>query len=124
MNRIGSTGIAARTVNTEGRHLTNRAVTGWNADSAEAILITSVGEVCSQRVGGGVGGKVPIHGGATSNHVAYCTADHVGGESRGSKAAEEFSDVCGDGGADRRLGVHAPLAAAPSPMKRKSRHAA
>ena len=123
-NSIWSTRIAARTVEAERRHLSYQSGGGRDANGAEAILVARVGEVRPQRVRGCVGGKVPIDGWSTGNDVAQRAADHIRGKPSSSKSSEKLGDVGGNGGADRRLEAHAPLAAAPSPMKRKSRQAA
>ena len=120
---VGATGVTTTAISAEGGDLTNYSFAGGNADGAESILIGGVWEERTQLVWRRLSGEVPIGRDSSSNHVANGTADNIGAKSRCAKCAQQISNVARDGGAYRRRGGHAPLAAALSEMKRKSRHA-
>jgi hypothetical protein len=120
---IRATGITTAAIGTEGGDLTNHPDARGNADSAESILIRGGREECTQLVRCRFGGEIPIGRHSPCNHIANSTADNIGAKSCGSKCAKQISNVARDGGANRRRWRHAPLAAALSEMKRKSRHA-
>ena len=120
---VGATGVTTTAISAEGGDLTHHSVDRWNADGAESILIGGVWEECTQLVWCRFGSEIPIGRDSSSNHVANGTADNIGAKSRCAKCAQQISNVARDGGAHRRRGGHAPLAAALSEMKRKSRHA-
>ena len=121
-HRVGSSRIAARTVRAEGGHLAD-ACRGRDPDGAEPVLVLGVREGAAELIGRGVRSEVPVDGRSARQRVAHRAADDVCGESRRLERLHESGDVDGNGGAECRLAAHAPLAAAPSPMKRKSRHA-
>jgi hypothetical protein len=120
---VRATGVTATAVGAEGGDLTHHSVDRWNADGAKSILIGGVWEERTQLVWRRLGGKVPICWYSPSDHITNCTADNIGAKSCRSQRAQQISNVARDGGAHRRRGGHAPLAAALSEMKRKSRHA-
>jgi hypothetical protein len=120
---VGATGVAATAIGAEGGDLTNHSVARGNADGAEPILVGGARKECTQLVWCRLCGEIPIGRGSPSNHVANGTADNIGAKSRCAKCAQQIGNVARDGGANRRRGGHAPLAAALSEIKRKSRHA-
>jgi hypothetical protein len=120
---VGATGVTATAVGAEGGDLTHHSVDRWNADGAEPILVGGARKECTQLVWRRLSGEVPIGRDSSSDHVANGTADNIGAKSCRSQRAHQISNVARDGGAHRRRGGHAPLAAALSEMKRKSRHA-
>ena len=120
---VRATGVTATAVGAEGGDLTHHSVDRWNADGAESILIGGVWEERTQLVWRRLSGEVPICRDSSSDHIANGTADNIGAKSRCAKCAQQISNIARDGGAHRRRGGHAPLAAALSEMKRKSRHA-
>ncbi len=120
---VGATGVTATAVGAEGGDLTNHSVSRGNTNGAEPILISGARKECTQLVWRRLGGKVPICWYSPSDHIANGTADNICAKSRCTKCAQQVSNVARDGGAHRRRGGHAPLAAALSEMKRKSRQA-
>jgi hypothetical protein len=120
---VGATGVAATAIGAEGGDLTNHSVARGNADGAEPILVGGARKECTQLVWCRLCGEIPIGRDSSSNHVANGTADNIGAKSRCAKCAQQIGNVVRDGGANRRRGGHAPLAAALSEIKRKSRHA-
>jgi hypothetical protein len=120
---VGATGVAATAVGAEGGDLTNHSVARGNADGAEPILVGGARKECAQLVWCRLRGEVPICGCSSSDHIANGTTDNIGTKSCCAKGAQQIGNVARDGGANRRRGGHAPLAAALSEIKRKSRHA-
>ena len=120
---VGATPVTTLAISTESGDLAHHAVPGWHADGAEPILVGGVWEECAQLVWCRLGGEVPICWCSPSDHIANGTTYNVGAKSGRSQCAQQISDVARDGGANRRRGGHAPLAAALSEIKRKSRHA-
>jgi hypothetical protein len=120
---VGATGVTATAVGAEGGDLTNYSFAGGNTDGAESILVGGVWEERTQLVWRRLSGEVPICWHSPSDHIANGTANNIGAKSCRSQRAQQVSNVARDGGAHRRRGGHAPLAAALSEMKRKSRHA-
>lgn len=120
---VGATGVTTTAISAEGGDLTHHPVDRWNTDGAESILVGGARKECTQLVWRRLGGKVPICWYSPSDHIANGTADNIGAKSRCAKCAQQISNVARDGGAHRRRGGHAPLAAALSEMKRKSRQA-
>jgi hypothetical protein len=120
---VGTTPVTTVTISTEGGDLTNHRITCRHADGAESILVGGVWEECAQLVWCRLGGEVPICGCSPSDHIANGTTYNVGAKSCRSQCAQKISDIARNGGANRRRGGHAPLAAVLSEIKRKSRHA-
>jgi hypothetical protein len=120
---VGATGVAATAIGAEGGDLTNHTVVRGNTDGAETILIGSARKECTQLVWCRFSGEIPIGRDSSSDHIANGTANNVGAKSCRAKYAQQICNVARDGGANRRRGGHAPLAAALSEIKRKSRHA-
>jgi hypothetical protein len=120
---VGATPITTTAVGAEGGDLADHALVGGNADGAKPIFVGGVREECTQLVWRRFGGEVPIGWRSPSDHIAYGTAHNIGAKSCRSQRAQQVSNIARDGGANRRRGGHAPLAAALSEMKRKSRHA-
>jgi hypothetical protein len=120
---VGATGVTATAVGAEGGDLTHHSVDRWNADGAKPILIGGVCKECTQLIWRRFGGEVPIRWRSSSDHIANGTAHNICAKSCRSQRAQQVSNVARDGGANRRRGGHAPLAAALSEIKRKSRHA-
>ena len=120
---IGATPVTTVAISTEGGDLPHHSVPGWHADGAESILIGSVWKEGTQLVWCRLGGEVPICWGSPNDHIADRTANNVGAKPCRTQRAQQVSNVARDGGANRRRGGHAPLAAALSEIKRKSRHA-
>jgi len=120
---IGATGVAAATVSAEGGDFANHSLVGGHADGAKPILIGGVCKECTQLIWRRFGGEVPIRWRSSSDHIANGTAHNICAKSCRSQRAQQVSNVARDGGANRRRGGHAPLAAALSEIKRKSRHA-
>jgi hypothetical protein len=120
---VGATGVTATAIGAEGGDLTNFSVDRWNADGAESILVGGVREERTQLVWRRLSGEVPICWHSPSDHIANGTAHNIGAKSCRSQRAQQVSNIARDGGANRRRGGHAPLAAALSEIKRKSRHA-
>ena len=120
---VGATGVTATAISAEGGDLAYYSLVGGNADGAESILIGGARKERTQLVWCRLCGEIPIGRDSSSNHIANGTADNIGAKSRCAKCAQQISNVARDGGAHRRRGGHAPLAAALSEMKRKSRHA-
>jgi hypothetical protein len=116
--------ITTAAISAEGGDLAHHSVPSWHADGAESILIGSVWKECTQLVWRRLGGEVPICWGSPSDHIANGTTNNVGAKSCRTQCTQQISDVARDGGANRRRRGHAPLAAALSEIKRKSRHAA
>jgi hypothetical protein len=120
---VGATGVTATAVGAEGGDLTHNSVARGNTNGAEPILVGGARKECTQLVWRRLGGKVPICWGSPSDHIANGTTHNVGAKSCCAKCEQQIGNVARDGGANRRRGGHAPLAAALSEMKRKSRHA-
>jgi hypothetical protein len=120
---VGTTPVTTVAISTEGGDLTNHRITCRHADGAESILVGGARKECSQLVWRRLGGKVPISRHTSGNHIANCTANDIGAKSCRSQCAQKISDIARNGGANRRRGGHAPLAAVLSEIKRKSRHA-
>jgi hypothetical protein len=120
---IWTAGVTTTAVSPEGGDLTHHCVSRRNTNGAEAILIGGVWKECAQLVWRRLGGEVPICRHAPSDHIANSTTYNIGAKACRAQRAQEISNIARDGGANRRRGGHAPLAAALSEMKRKSRHA-
>ena len=120
---VGATPVTSLAISTEGGDFAHHAVPGRHADGAEPILIGGGWEECAQLVWCRLGGEVPICGCSSSDHIAHGTTYNVCAKSGRSQCAQQISDVARNGGANRRRWGHAPLAAALSEIKRKSRHA-
>ena len=120
---VGATGVAATAIGAEGGDLTHNSVARGNTNGAEPILVGGARKECTQLVWCRLCGEIPIGRDSPSNHVANGTADNICAKSRCAKCAQQIGNVARDGGANRRRRGHAPLAAALSEIKRKSRHA-
>ncbi len=120
---IGAAGVTTDAVSPKGRDLAHYRVPSWNTNGTESILIGGVGKEGTQLVWSGLCGKIPICWGSPSDHIADGTTNNIGAKSCRPQRAQQISNVARDSGAHRRRGGHAPLAAALSEIKRKSRHA-
>lgn len=120
---VGATPVTTVAISTECGDLTNYSVARGNPNGAEPILVGGVWKEFTQLVWCRFSSEIPISRDSSSDHIANGTANNIGAKSCRAKCAQQIGNVARDGGANRRRGGHAPLAAALSEIKRKSRHA-